>query len=49
MITRIGGRFRWNLDGQQQHAQVALRLAQIISAAVEEYVFTIRFRPIFIS
>jgi hypothetical protein len=36
MITRIGGRFRWKRDGQQQHAQVELRLAQIISAAVEE-------------
>jgi len=35
MITRIGGRFRWKWDGQQ-HAQVALRLAQTISAAIEE-------------
>jgi hypothetical protein len=36
MITRIGGRFRWKRDGQQQHAQVAMRLARTISAAIEE-------------
>jgi hypothetical protein len=36
MITSIGGRFLWKWDGQQQHAQVALRLAQTISAAIEE-------------
>jgi len=27
MITRIGGRFRWKRDGQQQHAQIAPRFA----------------------
>jgi hypothetical protein len=33
MITGIGGRFRWKWDGQQ-HAQIAPRLAQAISAAI---------------
>jgi hypothetical protein len=36
MITRIGSRFLWKRDGQQQHAQVAMRLARTISAAIEE-------------
>jgi len=35
MITRIGGRFRWKRDGQQQHTQIAPRFASAISAAVE--------------
>jgi hypothetical protein len=36
MITRIGSRFRLKKDGQQQHAQVAMRLALTISAAIEK-------------
>jgi hypothetical protein len=46
MITRIGGRFRSKRDGQQQHAQVAPRFAQTISAAIEELLFKILFRPL---
>jgi hypothetical protein len=48
MITRIGGRFRSKRYGQQQHAQVALRFAQTISAAIEELLFKILFRSIYL-
>jgi hypothetical protein len=48
MITRISGRFRSKRDGQQQHAHVAPRFARTISAAIEELLFKILFRPIYV-